>query len=350
MPSSPGREAVRPAAGLMLWVGGGLLLLAALAVWLLSRTLAPGMLWRLALGAALFWLLALGWVFWVTSRLWRGMRDCLEDQGRSREENRRLAADKHRCEQLLSSEEQLVQAAKMATLGEMSAGVAHELNQPLSVLATAASILTKQAQRPGGPEPQVLVQVARELNEQVQRATRIIEHLREFGRKGEVTRRPVDLERPLQGVFQLLGRQLRLHDIEVEQELPPDLPPVWGDANRLEQVFVNLVLNARDAIEQRRRHEPGLRGRIRVAARRQGDQVVVVVSDNGAGIPPQVRQRIFEPFFTTKEVGKGTGLGLSISYGIVRDYGGAIRFTSRTGEGTTFEVCLPVAEPGEGAA
>jgi histidine kinase len=243
----------------------------------------------------------------------------------------------------LKTEQQLVQAAKMATLGEMSAGVAHELNQPLSVIATAGNLLRKNLTGGRSPDPEVLRQVAEELIAQVERCSRIINHLREFGRKSKVERSRVDLHQPIEGVFHLLGQQLRVHDIAVEAELPDELPPVWGDVNRLEQVFVNLVMNARDAIEERRARGQRLQGQIHIAARRQGDMVEVAVSDNGVGIPPQLRDRIFEPFFTTKEVGKGTGLGLSISYGIVRDYNGSLEVHPNPQGGATFVVRLPVA-------
>ncbi len=243
----------------------------------------------------------------------------------------------------LKTEQQLVQAAKMATLGEMSAGVAHELNQPLSVLSTAANILRKQVEAEGGVDPELVAEVATELAAQVKRATGIINHLREFGRKGEVACTRVDLAQPISGVFQLLGQQLRVHDIEVDLDCPQDLPPVWADVNRLEQVFINLVLNARDAIEERRLSNGQVPGRIAVTARAVNGQVTVEVADNGAGIPPVVAERIFEPFFTTKEVGKGTGLGLSISYGIVRDYGGTIEVMAGPEGGTLFRLSLPIA-------
>jgi len=243
----------------------------------------------------------------------------------------------------LKTEQQLVQAAKMATLGEMSAGVAHELNQPLSVLATSVNILAKQAKSPDGPSPRLLLQVAQELHSQVERATRIINHLREFGRKAEVERCKIDLAQPIEGVFHLLGQQLRVHDISVELDIPPDLPPVWGDANRLEQVFINLIMNARDAIEERRLTNGEMQGFIKVSAARDNGRIIVNISDNGLGIPKELEERIFEPFFTTKEVGKGTGLGLSISYGIVRDYGGTIKVESPPGRGASFTLSFPAA-------
>ncbi|KMY66608.1 hypothetical protein AAU61_15905 [Desulfocarbo indianensis] len=243
----------------------------------------------------------------------------------------------------LKTEQQLVQAAKMATLGEMSAGVAHELNQPLSVLATSVNILDKQAKSPDGPSPALLLQVAQELHSQVERATRIINHLREFGRKAEVERCKIDLAQPIEGVFHLLGQQLRVHDISVELDIPPDLPPVWGEANRLEQVFINLIMNARDAIEDRRLTNGDMQGLIKVSAARDNGRIIVKISDNGLGIPKELEERIFEPFFTTKEVGKGTGLGLSISYGIVRDYGGTIKVESPPGRGASFTLSFPAA-------
>ena len=186
----------------------------------------------------------------------------------------------------LKTEQQLVQAAKMATLGEMSAGVAHELNQPLTVLASAGNLLKKRLAA-GGPDPELLAQVAQELVEQVARCSRIINHLREFGRKSEVQRVRVSLAEPIAGVFQLLGQQLRVHDIRVESRLEQDLPLVWGDANRLEQVFINLVMNARDSIEDRRSRDGALEGVIRVEAGARDGRVVVRVSDNGAGVPEE---------------------------------------------------------------
>ena len=250
------------------------------------------------------------------------------------------AADIH---ELLEAEEQLVQAAKMATLGEMSAGIAHELNQPLTVLATSARILQKQSNKEDCNR-EIVTQVASEVAEQVERSTRIINHLREFGRKSEIERSKLDLLKPVRGLFQLMGQQLRVHNIQVELDSPEQLPLVWGDQNRLEQVFINLVLNARDGIEELRKAKPAYKGLISIQAGSDAESVWVRISDNGTGIPDSMQGRIFEPFFTTKQVGKGTGLGLSISYGIVRDYGGEIEVESQPGMGASFTVRLPRAE------
>jgi histidine kinase len=244
---------------------------------------------------------------------------------------------------IIETEQNLIQAAKMATLGEMSAGVAHELNQPLSIMATAGNFLSKQAVRGDAPEPELLKEVAGEILAQVERAKRIINHLRQFGRKAKVGRAKISLGEPIQGVFQLLWQQLRVHGIAFSCDLPDDLPAIWGDVNRLEQVFINLVLNALDAIEKRRQEGSLQEGTIAIRAWREDGMVRVSVTDNGSGIPQDEQERIFEPFFTTKEVGKGTGLGLSISYGIVRDYGGTIEVSSQPGQGATFLLGFPVA-------
>lgn len=244
----------------------------------------------------------------------------------------------------METENQLIQAGKMATLGEMSAGVAHELNQPLTVIGAGAGFLSKQVRRNRKMDAALILEVAEEIKGQVDRATKIINHLREFGRKSDVERTLVDLAKPIRGVFHLLGRQLEVHDIEVKLDLADNLPPVLSDSNRLEQVFINLVINARDAIESRLAEDPnGEPGRIEIRVRAAGDSVTAVVSDNGTGMTQEKISRIFEPFYTTKPVGKGAGLGLSISYGIIRDYDGAIDVDSAPGRGTSFKITLPAA-------
>ena len=244
----------------------------------------------------------------------------------------------------VKSEEQLIQASKMATLGEMSAGVAHELNQPLSVIKTAASFLTKKIDRNEPVSPEILRELADEMDSQVDRASLIINHLRQFGRKTDIRKANVQLNDCVAGTFTVLGRQLELHGIKVELDLDKKLPPVKGDSNRLEQVFLNLIMNARDAMDEKQE----LAGRdvekvLRISSKTAGDRVVVKVADTGPGMNEAVKEKIFEPFFTTKPVGKGTGLGLSISFGIVRDYDGIIEVQSVEGRGTTFTISFPAA-------
>jgi histidine kinase len=246
----------------------------------------------------------------------------------------------------VKSEEQLIQASKMATLGEMSAGVAHELNQPLSVIKTSASFLSKKIERNEPVSPDILRELADEMDSQVDRASLIINHLRQFGRKTDIRKANVQLNDCISGTFTVLGRQLEVHGIKVELDLDEDLPPIKGDRNRLEQVFLNLIMNARDAMDEKQeRAGQDVEKVLRISSRTAGDQVVVNLSDTGLGMSEAVKEKIFEPFFTTKPVGKGTGLGLSISFGIVRDYDGIIGVESVQGRGTTFTISFPaVAE------
>ena len=211
----------------------------------------------------------------------------------------------------------------MATLGEMSAGVAHELNQPLNAIIIGSDILKKMVDRDEVVDREVTRKVYTEIAAQVDRAANIINHLREFGRKSDQDElEKVDINKPIRDVFTVFGQQLKLRQIEVNLELGENLPLILGVTNRLEQVFINLVMNARDAIEKRQESgvEEAYEGVLTISTYREGERVVAAVRDNGIGIPGSVKEKIFEPFFTTKEVGKGTGLGLSISYGIIKDF------------------------------
>jgi histidine kinase len=245
----------------------------------------------------------------------------------------------------VKSEEQLIQASKMATLGEMSAGVAHELNQPLSVIKTSASFLAKKIDRQEPVAPEILRELAEEMDSQVDRASLIINHLRQFGRKTDIRKVNVRLNDCINGTFTVLGRQLEVHGINVDLELDEALPPIRGDRNRLEQVFLNLIMNARDAMDEKEDLVgEDVEKRLKISSKTVGDKVVVKIADTGLGMSEAVREKIFEPFFTTKPVGKGTGLGLSISFGIVRDYDGTIEVESLEGRGTIFTIRFPAAE------
>ena len=245
----------------------------------------------------------------------------------------------------LETEQQLIQASKMATLGEMATGMAHELNQPLSVIKTAASFIVRKITRKEPLAPEILAEMAQEIDAHVDRASKIINHLREFGRKPEMKLEPVDAGGILRRALDIFSQQLKLREIEVVLDLDPALPLVLADAGRLEQVFINMLINARDAIEEKWAtvQKPGGTKRILLSASRDGEYVSMVIADTGCGIPTGVVEKIFQPFFTTKKVGKGTGLGLSISYGIVKDCGGDIRAFSTPGEGTRFVITLPLA-------
>ncbi len=243
--------------------------------------------------------------------------------------------------EMVEKDAQLIQASKMTTLGEMSAGIAHELNQPLNAIKMGNEYLQMVIEKGRRISPEELMEVVTEVSSQVDRASEIINLLREFGRKPGFEREQVDLNRSIKRVLGIIGRQLRLSNIEVRLALAEDLPPVLAQNNRMEQVLFNLVTNARDAIEQRQASGDDARGVITIRSRESAGRVVLSVADTGTGIAPEVRDKIFEPFFTTKEVSRGMGLGLSIAYGIVRDYDGQIAVHSRLGEGTNIEISFP---------
>jgi histidine kinase len=245
--------------------------------------------------------------------------------------------------QRLEAEQQLIQASKMATLGEMATGVAHELNQPLSVIKTASRFFMKKISN-GQPIPDdVLFTMTQEIDSYVDRATKIINQMRQFGRQSDIALEKIQVNETLQKALEILGQQLKVRGIEIVWDLEPDLPLILADADRLEQVFINLLINARDAIDERWQSQPHQKGEKQIILKTQSNAraITVTVSDTGAGIPDSILERIFEPFFTTKKVGQGTGLGLSISYGIVRDLKGSIRAFSRKGKGASFVIEFP---------
>ncbi|GFK92355.1 Sporulation kinase E [Fundidesulfovibrio magnetotacticus] len=244
----------------------------------------------------------------------------------------------------LETEQQLIQASKMATLGEMATGVAHEINQPLAVIQTSVDLIKRSLNRGSLPDEALLRRVTELVVAQVDRATKIIGHMREFGRKSEAHLDEVDLNTVLRRSFDFFSQQLALRTIDVAWELDEKLPAVRCEPNRMEQVFINFLINARDAIEDRAARE-GRESprRITLKTMHNQDYVTVRISDTGTGVPETLYTRIFEPFFTTKQVGKGTGLGLSISYGIVKEYGGAINVVNNEDGGASFFIRLPVA-------
>ena len=237
---------------------------------------------------------------------------------------------------LREKQEQLVQAAKLATLGELTTGVAHELNNPLNNIGLLIGNVIDLIEFGRLDHQRMLVDL-RSATEQVRKATEIISHLRTFGRAAPVSREPVSLNETVQSALSLLQEQLRLREIELELDLSPDDPIVVANPIQLEQVFLNLLTNARDALADAPRKLIGVSTRVvRTTGR-------TVVRDTGPGIPPGLERRIFDPFFTTKEVGKGTGLGLSITYGIIRDHEGTISVENHPGQGAAFTVDLPLA-------
>jgi len=242
--------------------------------------------------------------------------------------------------------EQLIQASKMATLGEMATGVAHELNQPLSVIKTASTFLMKKIDKSEVIRENILFTLCDEIDSHVDRATKIITHMRHFGRMSDMKLEMVQINDLLKSAYQFFSQQLKVRGITVDWDIQEQLPEVMGNPDRLEQVFINLLINARDAIEEKfegSEFKPGDK-RISLKTYAQDHRVTVEVSDSGAGIPKKIAEKIFEPFFTTKDVGKGTGLCLSISYGIIKEIGGEIRVNQLNGEGACFVIHFPSAE------
>ena len=239
--------------------------------------------------------------------------------------------------ELRDKQEQLVQAGKLATLGELTTGVAHELNNPLNNIGLYVGNVIDRI-RLGEDDAEPLVADLEKAMEQVRKATEIISHLRTFGRAARVSIEQVDIDDVIERSLLLVHEQLRLRGIDVELELCPDELLVVANPIQLEQVFINLLTNARDALTDSKLKT------IRIASSRDEERIRIAFSDTGPGIPAELQQRIFDPFFTTKEVGTGTGLGLSITYSILKEYGGDISVESRPGKGATFMVELPFAE------
>jgi histidine kinase len=246
----------------------------------------------------------------------------------------------------LEAEQQLIQASKMATLGEMATGIAHELNQPLSVIKTASSFFIRKIDRNEAIAEDILFNVLHKVDSNVDRATRIINHMRQFARKSDLDLVKVQINDVLHNAFEIFSQQLKLRGIDVIWQKEKKLPRVNADPSRLEQVFINLLINARDAIEERWGPQVIEKADKKIILKTRSDdhKIVCEICDTGKGVPQAMADKIFEPFFTTKEVGKGTGLGLSISYGIVKDCGGTIQVTDHKPKGACFILTFPVPD------
>jgi histidine kinase len=246
----------------------------------------------------------------------------------------------------LEAEQQLIHAGKMATLGEMATGIAHELNQPLSVIKTASSFCLKKINSNESIKEKDLYTMLEKIDRSVNRSASIISHMRQFARKSDVVLGEIQVNDVLKRAHDIFSQQLKIRGIDVVWDIQKPLPTIMADSSRLEQVFINLLLNARDAIEQMW-WSPGPamgKKKITLKTKLEGNMVVVEVNDTGVGISEDIADKIFEPFFTTKEVGKGTGLGLSISYGIIKDCHGDIKVTMNKQGETCFRITFPVKE------
>jgi signal transduction histidine kinase len=198
----------------------------------------------------------------------------------------------------------------------------------------------------GAPIPdEDLKSMADDIVENVARASKVIKHVRDFARQTEVVRNKLFINDPIKDIFKVLGHQLKVHQIELKLELDGNIPPIMADHNRIEQVFINLVTNAIDAMDEKaaRQEKGSVEKILTIKSFQENGYVTVTVADTGIGMTDEVKEKLFEPFFTTKKTGKGTGLGVSISYGIIKDYEGKIEVNTKVGVGTTFKVKFPAA-------
>ncbi len=231
-------------------------------------------------------------------------------------------------------EAQLTQADKLSSIGLLAAGVAHEVNTPLAVISSYAQMLSKQLQ--GDPQKGPLME---KITRQTFRASEIVNNLLNFSRTSGTEFMEVDINKIILDTLALLEHQFKTARVQVRDELSQHLPLIYGNAGRLQQVFLNLFLNARDAMPNG--------GSLRVSSS-NGDSVSVMVADSGSGIAQEHIQRIYDPFFTTKtapregQANRGTGLGLSVTYGIIQEHAGKIRVESQPGAGTTFYLDFPL--------
>jgi signal transduction histidine kinase len=236
-------------------------------------------------------------------------------------------------------EDQLFHTEKLASLGSLSAGVAHEMNNPIAIILGFTEMLMEKS-----PEGSKDYEILNTIDRQASNCQRIIENLLAFARIPEKTTRETDVVDDLQNVVNVVMNTLVTKTIDLRTDIEEDLPKVRGDGQQIEQVFMNIINNAAAAMEDG--------GILTISAHRSNDKVRVNFKDTGHGITPENMDKIFEPFFTTKKVGEGTGLGLSVSYGIVKKFGGDIWVKSQTDEGgkepgTTFTVVLSVADAGK---
>ena len=271
------------------------------------------------------------------------------------EEHNRTLEEKiiERTQQLEEAQAQLIQSEKMSAIGQLAAGVAHELNNPLGgILGYAQFTLEKLRknvpEKTTAREIQSYIKYVSDIEIQARRCKSIVQNLLRFSRTSRtVDFEEVDINTILKETLTFIEHQLHMADIELRLSLADDLPKLRGNPSQLQQVFTNLILNAMHAMDGG--GVLSITSRLSPALGEFSGAVELIFSDTGCGIPPENLKKIFEPFFTTKEVGRGTGLGLSVSYGIIREHGGEINVASEPGRGTTFTIVLPVQKPAPAA-
>ncbi len=248
--------------------------------------------------------------------------------------------------EMMDKDAQLIQASKMTTMGEMSASIAHELNQPLAAIKLGSDFLCMSKEHGMKISESDLTKVAAEVSLQVDRASDIINRLRAFTRKPDFEKeiKQININNCIRNVLGIVGQQLKLQNIKTDLDLNENLPCILALDNLIDQVVFNLITNARDAVIYKKKAVGKAKEEHVIAIRsflEKNHMATVTVSDTGIGIPDNIRDKIFEPFYTTKEVGEGMGLGLSVIYGIVRDLKGSVTVQSKEGKGSVFTISFP---------
>ncbi len=238
-----------------------------------------------------------------------------------------------RTRELEKAQAQLIQSEKLASIGELAAGVAHEINNPLGVILGFSQVILKKL-----TQDDSLYKPLSSIEREGLRCKKIIQGLLDFSRRSPPMFQPVDLNEVVEAACELIEHQITINNVRMVKGYAPHMPKIQADANQLQQVFVNLIINAYQAMPDG--------GELRITTRTVSNQVQAIFADTGLGIAPENLKHIFDPFFTTKEVGKGTGLGLSVSYGIIESHSGKIDVDSQVGVGTTFVITLPVNQEG----
>lgn len=259
----------------------------------------------------------------------REVKRLLAEAATAEAERKKAAELEKAYKELQQLQDQLIQTEKMASLGKLAAGVAHELNNPLTGILTFAHLLLKKT-----PEDDPLREDLEVIVTEATRCKRIVQGLLDFARQREPEKSPTDINKVIEDSLSLVENQASFQNIEIIKELKPDLPKIMVDVNQIQQVFMNIILNAAEAMPQG--------GYLTISTQVVNGFIEIKFIDTGCGIPQENIGRLFDPFFTTKEAGKGTGLGLAVSHGIVTKHQGRIEVESQVGKGATFTVKLPI--------
>ncbi|MCB9357887.1 MAG: hypothetical protein H6506_04505 [Calditrichaeota bacterium] len=288
--------------------------------------------------SSLFTGLALFFVVWIIAvradkaiLLENQERMALAQEIQRQNENLELIVEQ-RTRELRDAQAELVQMEKMSATGQLAAGVAHEINNPVGIIKNRIELLLEDVRADRKVED--MAEHLSMMHRQSDRISKIVSKLLTFARKSSGKRSELHVDQIIHGVLLLVRKEAEKRGIELKSEIAQDLPTIRGEITELEQVFINLILNAMDATPRG--------GRIVISAARSDSTVQIKVEDNGSGIPNEIQSKIFDPFFTTKDVGAGTGLGLAITYRLVEDHAGTISVKSTPGQGTEFIVSLPV--------